>query len=90
MTFTSFHFVVFFPLVILLYYLLPARYRWMLLLAASAFFYWVFSWQCLALLFGMSVLNYLIGLRIISNDGHIRKSIYLSGILLNILCLVFF
>ena len=90
MTFTSFHFVVFFPLVILLYYLLPARYRWILLLTASAFFYWVFSWQCLALLFGMSVLNYLIGLRIISNDGHIRKSIYLSGILLNILCLVFF
>jgi D-alanyl-lipoteichoic acid acyltransferase DltB (MBOAT superfamily) len=38
----------------------------------------------------MSILNYLIGLRIISNDGLIRKSIFLSGILLNILCLVFF
>jgi D-alanyl-lipoteichoic acid acyltransferase DltB (MBOAT superfamily) len=90
MTFASFHFIVFFPFVILLYYLLPFRFRWMLLLAASAFFYWVFSWQCLALLSGMSILNYLIGLRIISHEGHIRKNIYISGILLNILCLVVF
>ncbi len=90
MTFTSFHFVVFFPFVIILYYLLPARFRWMLLLTASAFFYWVFSWQCLALLFGISIMNYFIGLRIISNEGQLRKNIYVSGILLNILFLFFF
>jgi D-alanyl-lipoteichoic acid acyltransferase DltB (MBOAT superfamily) len=90
MTFTSFPFVVFFPVVILIFYLLPSRFRWVFLLVASAFFYWVFSWQCLMLLLGMSLLNYFIGIRILNKDGHIRKHIYVSGILLNILCLVFF
>jgi alginate O-acetyltransferase complex protein AlgI len=90
MTFTSFHFVVFFPVVVILYYLLPARFRWMLLLAASTFFYFVFSWQCLLLFFGISVLNYFIGLRMISTEGRFRKGTYLAGILLNILFLVFF
>jgi D-alanyl-lipoteichoic acid acyltransferase DltB (MBOAT superfamily) len=89
MTFTSFHFVVFFPLVILLFYLLPARFRWILLLAASAFFYWVFSWQYLLLFFGMSILNWFVGIRIINKEGHLRKNVYVSGIILNILCLVF-
>ena len=90
MTFTSFHFVVFFPVIILLFYLLPARFRWILLLTASVFFYWTFSWQCLVLLIGMSILNYFVGIRIINNEGHIRKSIYVFGIFLNILCLFFF
>ena len=90
MTFTSFHFVVFFPFVILLFYLIPAHSRWMLLLASSAFFYWIFSWQCLVLFFVLSILNYLVGIRIINNEGHIRRSSYVLGIILNILCLVFF
>lgn len=39
MTFTSLHFFVFFPVVCVLYYLTPARFRWLLLLVASYYFY---------------------------------------------------
>lgn len=43
MLFTSFSYIVFLPCVCLLYYLLPHRFRWVLLLAASYFFYGCWS-----------------------------------------------
>jgi alginate O-acetyltransferase complex protein AlgI len=39
MIFTSFNFLVFFPSVVVLYFLLPQKFRWFFLLAASYFFY---------------------------------------------------
>jgi len=39
MVFTSFNFFLFFPLVVVLSYLTPVKYRWVTLLAASYFFY---------------------------------------------------
>jgi alginate O-acetyltransferase complex protein AlgI len=39
MIFTSFNFLIFFPTVILIYYLLPGKIRWPFLLVASIFFY---------------------------------------------------
>jgi alginate O-acetyltransferase complex protein AlgI len=39
MVFTSFNFLIFFPVVVILYYLTPVKYRWALLLAASYFLY---------------------------------------------------
>lgn len=43
MLFNSLHYFVFFPLVVMLYYLIPSRFRWMFLLAASYYFY--MSWE---------------------------------------------
>lgn len=39
MLFNSLHFVVFFPVLVLVYFALPLRFRWILLLAASYYFY---------------------------------------------------
>ncbi|MBN1414270.1 MAG: MBOAT family protein, partial [Bacteroidales bacterium] len=39
MIFTSFNFLIFFPVVVILFYLTPSRYRWVTLLIASYFFY---------------------------------------------------
>lgn len=39
MLFNSFAFLIFFPAVCLIYYLLPERYRWLFLLTASYYFY---------------------------------------------------
>lgn len=39
MVFTSFNFLIFFPLLAILYWLTPAKFRYMLLLVASYFFY---------------------------------------------------
>lgn len=43
MVFNSFAFLIFFPVVLLLYRILPKKCRWAMLLAASCFFY--MSWQ---------------------------------------------
>ncbi len=43
MTFNSLGFLIFFPVVAVLYFLLPHRFRWAMLLAASYFFY--MSWN---------------------------------------------
>jgi alginate O-acetyltransferase complex protein AlgI len=39
MVFTSFNFLIFFPLLIVVYYVTPSKYRWLTLLIASYFFY---------------------------------------------------
>lgn len=39
MIFTSFNFLIFFPVVLILFYLTPVKYRWVTLLIASYFFY---------------------------------------------------
>jgi len=39
MLFNSFHFIVFFPIVAAIYFGMPHRFRWMLLLVASYYFY---------------------------------------------------
>ena len=55
MSFNSVDFLVFFPFVALAYYLIPGRFRWVLLLAASYYFY--AAWQpAYALLIGAATL----------------------------------
>ena len=39
MLLTSYHFVAFFAVVVIAYFIIPFRYRWVLLLAASYYFY---------------------------------------------------
>lgn len=43
MLFNSVHFLVFFPIVVLIYYLIPQRVKYLWLLAASYYFY--MSWN---------------------------------------------
>ena len=39
MEITSFYFLIFYACVLLVYYLVPAKHRWLVLVAAGAFFY---------------------------------------------------
>ena len=50
MEFNSFHFLLFFPAVTLLYYGLPHRWRWLLLLVCSYYFYACWNVKYLALI----------------------------------------
>ncbi|MBC8112070.1 MAG: MBOAT family protein [Verrucomicrobia bacterium] len=43
MLFNSLHFLIYFPIVLLLYFLIPVRFRWVLLLVAAYYFY--ATWQ---------------------------------------------
>ncbi len=63
MLFNSFHFVVFFPVVVILYFLLAARYRWAILLAASYYFYMCWKPEYVILIVASTLIDYLAGLR---------------------------
>ncbi|MDZ4858689.1 MAG: MBOAT family O-acyltransferase [Candidatus Hydrogenedentes bacterium] len=63
MLFNSLHFAAFFPVVVCAYFLLPHRLRWMLLLAASYYFYGSWSWKYLALLLLTTSVDWFAGVR---------------------------
>ncbi|KAA9339402.1 MBOAT family protein [Hymenobacter busanensis] len=64
MLFNSFEFLLFFPVVTLLYFGLPHRLRWALLLLASCWFYMFFRPVYILILFFTIVVDYLAGLGI--------------------------
>ena len=47
MSFASAGFLAFFAVLFVLYYAIPRRHQWKLLLAGSIFFYWFAGWYCL-------------------------------------------
>jgi alginate O-acetyltransferase complex protein AlgI len=56
--FNSIHFVYFFPLVVAVYFITPARWRWALLLAASYYFYAAWKPEYLILIAFSTVVDY--------------------------------
>lgn len=56
MSFASSRFLLFLAVLFLLYYLLPRRFQWKLLLAGSIFFYWCAGWKFL-LYIGATILT---------------------------------
>ena len=64
MLFNSIEFLLFFPTVTLLFYLLPHRFRWLLLLAASCFFYMWFIPKYIFILLVTIAIDYSAGLLI--------------------------
>jgi D-alanyl-lipoteichoic acid acyltransferase DltB (MBOAT superfamily) len=75
MLFNSLEFIIFFPIVTLLYFLLPHRFRWAHLLLASCFFYAAFIPSYLLILFFLIALDYSAGL-LIESKRH--KKIWLT------------
>ena len=68
MLFNSLSFLLFFPAVTLVYYLIPAKYRWIWLLAASYFFYMCWNAGYALLIAASTVVTYLSGI-LISRSG---------------------
>ena len=64
MLFNSFEFLLFFPLVTILYYLLPFKFRWLLLLLASCFFYMFFIPKYILILFFTIIIDYFAGIQL--------------------------
>ena len=73
MLFNSLQFLVFFAFVISLYYALPHRSRWFLLLLASSYFYMVFVPEYVLILFGVILVDYFAAFLINRNQGFLRK-----------------
>ena len=85
MLFNSFEFLLFFPGVCLVYYLLPSKYRWMLLLFASYYFYMNWEPTYAVLIFTSTLVTYFCALRIDTAVGKKSKKAYLiSSLIINL------
>lgn len=61
MLFNSFHFLVFLPLVAVLFFLIPHRFRWVLMLTASIYFYMCWKAVYILIVLLSSVVDYFCG-----------------------------
>lgn len=62
MLFNSLQFALFLPVVVALYFVTPRRFRWILLLAASYYFYAAWKVEYLALILASTLVDYFAGL----------------------------
>ena len=90
MLFDSFDFFVFFPMVAVLYFLLPHRFRCIHLLVASCIFYMAFIPQYILILFLLIGVDYAAGILIESTHGSRRKWYLAISLVSNIGILAFF
>lgn len=91
MVFNSYQFLVFFPVVTLLYYLLPKRVRWLWLLLASYYFY--MCWNAgYALLIALSTVVTYACARVMPNveKRGLRRAVMIAGLGINLGILIFF
>ena len=58
MLFTSLQFVIFYIVVLVLFFTLPDRFRWILLLAASLYFYMCWNWKYVVFLLFVITVDY--------------------------------
>lgn len=91
MVFTSLNFLLFFPLVVILFYLTPAKFRWATLLILSFFFY-VNVKPVYALLLVLIILSTYLFTRLISGteDESKKKLFLISNIIIVLTPLLFF
>jgi alginate O-acetyltransferase complex protein AlgI len=90
MVFNSFAFLLFFPLVSVIYFLIPHKYRWVHLLTASCFFYCYFVPQYIFVLLFIIVIDYCAGIAIENSAGKRRKQWLWLSIISNCLLLFVF
>ena len=78
MSFTSFNFLIFFPSVAVLYFIVPKKFRWMVLLFSSYFFYINIKPVYALLLAGITSSTYLFTLAIDRTKIESRKKVLMQ------------
>ena len=69
----------FFAIILAVYYILPHKFRWGLLLLASVVFYASADWKMLALIGGSIVVSYIAGLKIEQAENEKQKKGWMAG-----------
>jgi len=90
MLFNSIQFVLFLPIVVILYYLLKPNYRWILLLIASYYFYMCWNPAYIVLIIASTLIDYYAGLQIEKSNKENVKRFFLFISLFSNLGLLFF
>ncbi|MEI7596153.1 MAG: MBOAT family O-acyltransferase [Bacteroidota bacterium] len=84
MLFNSFHFILFFILITSIYYIIPHKFRWSLLLSASCYFYMVFVPIYILILGFTIVIDYYAGILLENSEGKKRKYFLVASLIANI------
>src|SRR6478735_5531941 len=90
MLFNSLHFVAFFIIVTTLYFSLPHKFRWLLLLLSSFYFYMAFLPVYVFILLLTIVVDYFAGIYIAKSRGKKRRFFLICSLVANIGFLSFF
>jgi len=90
MLFNSLAFIVFFPLVVAAYFALHHKYRWILLLAASYYFYMCWNYKYITLIIFSTLIDYFAARAMHRASSQSRKKIFLFLSLFSNLGLLFF
>lgn len=89
MLFNSFQFLIFFFFVSLIYFFVKHRYRWVLLLVVSYYFYMCWKPEYLILVLISTLIDYVVGIQIGRTEDRAHKKRYLFLSITANLCLLF-
>lgn len=85
MLFNSFSFAVFLPIVFILYWSIPHRLRWLLLLISSYYFYMSWNPKYVVLILGTTIISYFAAILIEKSSSKRKKKLVMAGAV--IICL---
>jgi len=89
MLFNSFEFILFFPIVVIVFFYLPSRFRWIFLLLASYYFYMSWKWQYIFLILISTMVDYWAGLKMGDEENQSSRRKYLIVSILSNLGILF-
>ena len=78
MSFNSLEYLIFLPIVFLLYFWLEHKYRWIILLVASCAYYMSWNWHYIGILLVSTLTDYFCAIQISKTDSLSVKKAYLS------------
>lgn len=89
MLFNSVSFALFFPIVVMLYFIIPHKYRWVFLLGASYWFYMSWRVEYIILIIASTLIDYFAGIQMGKTDDRGKRRKYLLLSLITNLGLLF-
>ena len=89
MLFNSYKFLLFFPIVLILYFALPHKYRWVLLLVGSYYFYMSWKAEYIILIVVSTIIDYWAGIMMGRTEEKAKRKKYLILSLLSNLGILF-
>lgn len=90
MIFNSLNFIIFLGVVLTLYYILPDKFRWCLLLISSYYFYMFWSFELIFLIIFSTLINYIFAIKISKETRKKAKKTLIFGLIINFLILFIF
>ena len=91
MLFNSIEFIIFFPIVVAAYFILAPKYRWVLLLLASYYFYMCWDYKYIVLIMFSTIVDYFAGIMMHRTEKvRLRKLLLAASLTTNLGLLFFF